>query len=312
VIRIFKGIVSNIAFWILVGVMLALLIDPIGDFTSTAVVIVLMSQMIVSMHGLSLKRDDLKRNGRFALLSVACCFGISAATALLIGIPFIDSHHEIWIGFVVLAATPSAVSVVTVAFYLKGDMGMTTISTMVVYLFALLLTPLMTFAIVGEAVDPIKIFEYVLLFIAIPLLIVLPLRNVKIDRGKRKMAINVLMCLLIFLTLNHSKGEVQGVQDLLIPIVLLCLLRTFGVSLVMIGLIRRRCPIDRGITYVSMAIWKNSGLASTLCVILVAGSMAAIPCIISLIVETVWFAYMGTGFERHWGHGNRPNDVEMA
>ena len=311
-IGIFKRIFSNIAFWIFLGVTMALLVDPLGDFTSTAVMVVLMSQMIVSMHGLSLKRNDLKRNGRFALLSVICCFGISAATALLIGIPFIGSHHELWIGFVVLAATPSAVSVVTIAFYLNGNMGMTTISTMVVYLFALLITPTMTFILVGEAVNPIKIFEYVLLFIAIPLLIVLPLKNVKVDRGKRKMAINVLMCLLIFLTLNHSKGEVQGIQDLLIPIILLCFLRTFGISLIMIRLLRGRCPVDRGITYVSMSIWKNSGLASTLCVILVAGSMAAIPCIISLIVETVWFAYMGTGFERHWGHGNRPDDVEMA
>src|SRR5215471_16516507 len=109
------SILSNVRVWVLVGIICALIIGPIGDFTSTLIIFVLIVQMTFSMDGLSFNIKSLKENKGPIFYSMIACFGISTVLTLLLGSFFITGNPQIWNGWVVLAAVPCAVSVVTMS-----------------------------------------------------------------------------------------------------------------------------------------------------------------------------------------------------
>ena len=87
-------------------------------------------------------------------------------SALLIG------DHNLWIGFVLIAAVPPAVAVIPFTAILKGNVSSTLSGTVASYLAALLIMPLMFWIFIGTGFDdPYKLFRIMLLFIVLPLVL---------------------------------------------------------------------------------------------------------------------------------------------
>jgi len=121
--------------------------------------------------------------------------------------------------------------------------------------------------------------------------------------------INIMLFMLVFLSLGQNRGSLIAEPDVVVLVIIACLIRVFGVSLVMLYLMKRKgVSRDNSIVYLPMAVWKNSGLAATLCFVLF-GSVAeaAIPCAISLLIEVLWFAVMSSYMERVWPSSKDPS-----
>ena len=296
------NILTNVRYWIVLGVVLAFLIGSWGPSTSILVIIILMIQMTLSMDGLSLRKSDLIENKKPIIWSVVASMVICSASALAVGAFFITAYPDIWKGWVMLASVPAAVSVITVALYMKGNMVMTVLSTTVIYLIALLFTPLLTYVFIGNAISPLEIFKYVLLFIAVPILATIPLKKVKINRNVKLIVINAMMFLLILLSVGFNKNYIFGEPMVVLYVVIASFVRIFIVSFVMVHLLKKiGCSRNNGVIYVAFAVWKNSGLATTLCLVLLTDAAeAVIPCVISLLIETLWFAVMASYINRLW------------
>lgn len=296
------GSLENIRIWIFLGVIMAFVIGPLGDITSPLLMIVLISQMSLAMDGLSFGRKDVSENSKGMLLSLVCCFAIGTGTALLMGLFFIGSNPDIWKGWVMLAAVPCAVSVITAALYMGGDMKLSVLSLTAVYLVALIITPLISSVFAGDAVSPLEILKYIVLFVAVPLLMTFPLKKLHLGKRFKVVSINFLMFIMVILSVGHNRDFFFAEPVTVIYLAIACAFRTFAVGSIMIYLLRRRgCDRGRAFVYMPMAVWKNSGLASALCIVLLAGTPAAVlPCVISLLVETVWFAVMNGRFDRKW------------
>jgi len=292
-------VLSNIRIWIVAGVLLALLIGSLGELSSYVIIIVLMVQMTLSMEGLSFKPQDLKKDRTPILVSVLSCFGINTIVTLAIGAIFINQYPDIWNGWVVLAAVPCAVSVITAALYLRGNIKMSVLSSAVIYLLALIVTPLITMIFAGKATDPLRILLYVFLFVAIPMLMTIPMKKVQINKHIKIITINAMMFFLVLLSLGYNRDYIFEDPMMILLVIIGCAVRVFVVGFLLVFFMRRK-GVKRtdGIVYLSMAVWKNSGLAVTLCMILfIDSSIAVIPCVISLLVELLWFAIM-TGYEK--------------
>ena len=302
------NILSNIRYWIILGVALALIIGPIGDFSSNLLIIVLIVQMTLSMDGLSLDPENIKKNKKPIVYSVIACFGISAVATLAIGSLFIADHPDLWNGWVLLAAVPCAVSCVTMAFYLKGNTTMSVLSLAVIYILALAATPLITLVFMGESVSILRIFTYVILFVAVPMAASVPLKKVKINRNTRMIAINIMMCTMVFLALGANRNYLSAEPTIVLLVIAACIIRVFVVSLILIYLFKKRgASRENSVVYVSMAVWKNSGLATTLCFVLFgSATVAALPCAISLLIEVLWFAVISGYFDRVWSKRDDP------
>jgi BASS family bile acid:Na+ symporter len=94
-------------------------------------------------------------NGAILLLSV-----------LLIG------DHNLWIGFVLIAAVPPAVAVIPFTAILEGNVSNTLSGTVASYLAALLIMPLMFWIFIGTGFDdPYKLIRIMLLLIVLPLVL---------------------------------------------------------------------------------------------------------------------------------------------
>jgi BASS family bile acid:Na+ symporter len=293
---------SNVRVWIVLGIICTLIIGPIGDISSTLIIIVLIIQMTLSMDGLSFNGKTLRENKRAISYSLIACFGISTVSALLLGHLFIADHPEIWKGWVMLAAVPCAVSVVTMSFFTRGNTTMCVLSLAVIYIIALALTPLITRALIGESVSVLKIFSYVILFVAVPMAASVPMKKAKISRAVRVVAINALMFFIVFLSLGQNREYLFSETGIVLLIAAACAVRVFAVSFVVLYLLKKKgTDRDNSMVYIPMAVWKNSGLGVTLCFVLF-GSMAeaAIPCAISLLVELLWFALMTGYIEKVW------------
>ncbi|MDR0508474.1 MAG: Na+-dependent transporter [Candidatus Methanoplasma sp.] len=305
------NILSNIRFWIMLGIIFALIIGPVGEFSSTLIVLVLIVQMTLSMDGLTFNAESFKKNKAQIIYATAACFIISTGTALLMGSFFIADHPNIWNGWVLLAAVPCAVSCVMMSFFLRGNTVMCVIALAAIYLIALMLTPLITKTVIGESVSVLKIFSYVILFVAVPMAASVPVKRAKISRTVKVIVINVMIFIMIILSLGENRGYLFSESGIVVLIVIACVVRIFGVSLIMLYLMKKRnTDRDNSIVYISMAVWKNSGLAVALCFVLFGNAAeAAIPCAISLLIEVLWFAAMSGYIERVWPSVKQPSAV---
>jgi BASS family bile acid:Na+ symporter len=288
--------------WIVFGVLCALLLGPVGDISSTLLVIVLIIQMTLSMDGLSFNSKSLKENRLPILYSVAACYIVSTGMILLLGTFFIGDHPEIWKGWVMLASVPCAVSVVTMSFFSKGNTMMCVLSLAVIYFVALAVTPLVTLTLIGESVSVLKIFTYVVLFIVIPMAASVPLKKLNISRNARVISINAMLFLLVLLSLGQNRDFLFSEPGIIIFVAAACAVRIFVVSFAMMHILKKKnARRDNSMAYIPMAVWKNSGLAITLCFILFGSATEAVmPCVISLLVELLWFAIMSRHIEKAW------------
>jgi BASS family bile acid:Na+ symporter len=304
------SIVENVRYWILAGVICAFLIGSIGDITSTILILVLIIQMSLSMDGLVLRKKDISDNSKEIIWSAVFCFVICSGSALLMGLLFKGAYPEIWNGWVMLASVPCAVSVITFALYLKGDMVLSVLATTVIYFMALVITPVMTMVFAGDAISPLQILKYVVLFIVVPLAMTYPLKYLHLNRPRKVIGINIMMFLIVLLSVGFNRDYFFTEPVVVLYIAIACVFRTFVVSIILMHVLKRaNVNRERSFVYIGMSVWKNSGLASTLCIMLLADTPEAVlPCVISLLIETIWFGAMGGYFEKKWPAELGPND----
>ena len=305
------SVLTDIKYWVAASIFVAFAVGSLGDQVPNMVIAVLMLQMIAAMAGLSFRKDDFKKDAKPIFWSFVCCFGICTALTLAVGVLFIPSYKDLWYGWVMLASVPAGVSVITLSLMMKGNRVMSVLALTVIYLIALALTPLLTTVFIGDAVSPLDIFKYVLLFIAVPLLVNIPLKKVKLNQNGKVIFINIMMFLLMVFSIGNNRDFIIDNLDLVLYIIAACLVRTFGVSLTMVWFMKRHgTDRDNGVVYMGFAVWKNSGLATTMCLVLLDASESALPCVLSLMMESIWFAVMNGYIKKHWpSHENIEAEV---
>lgn len=298
----FWDVATDVRLYVLAGIVLALLIGSIGSIVAELSIVVLILQMTASLHGMEIHKSDFRNDLRPALFSIFCSFVIATVTALAMGLFFYDSDKGVWYGWVMLAAVPAAISVITVALMMKGNMAMAMISMVMIYGIGIVVTPLMTSSLIGGAVSPLEILKYIVLFIAVPVIINLPLSKVQIQKKYKVTFINFMMMFLIVLSLGKCRDFVFDNIGLLVILIVMSFVRVFGVGALMLYWLRRS-GIDRSLTvvYTGFCVWKNSGLGTSMCMLLLADyPEAALVCVVSLVMESVWFAITNKEIATYW------------
>lgn len=307
-------ILSNLKVWIAFGFIAGIIVGPMGDYASTAMIIVLILQMTVSFEGLTFLKDDFVRYKKPMILGLICCFIVNSSITILLGSMFITVNTAIWYGWVMLAAVPSAVSVVSASLYLKGDTKATVFMTSAVYIAALIVTPLISWIFIGSAVGSLEILKYILLFIAIPLVASQILKRRTLPAKGRIIFINVMMGSLLFLALGSNRDYIFSQPDIILWIIIVCIIRTFVLGILMTYLLKHRgVDRDMGMIYILFSVWKNSGMATSLSMVLLSGmAEAAVPGAISLVIETIWFSVFTSYGEKMWPHAETSKEYSVS
>jgi len=283
------NILADARFWIISALVLGLLIGDIGH-APTIVMIALMILMCISIQGLSFNKKDVTENKKEILIGVLVCYAVAGGVTLLVG-SFYD--HDLWLGWVILAAVPCAISVTSGTLILKGNVKLAMIATAVVYVVALAVTPAITQLLIGEAVDPIEVLKYVALFILIPFAVSIPLRKFKMNVKTKAVSVNILFFILVLVTFGANRDFIFNEPKTVLWVALGCIVRIAAVALVM-ELLLKWIGMRRGnrIPMVLLSIWKNSALAMSMTMILISTTHSVLPAALSLPMEMIWFMFM--------------------
>ncbi|MBI0583867.1 MAG: hypothetical protein ISF22_06520 [Methanomassiliicoccus sp.] len=247
---------------------------------------VMMSFSLCAMKLRGLKVGSHKRAVRNAFF---LSFVLSTGTTIALAYLFTGDLRNGWI---LLAAVPSAVSVIPFTLILGGDLEGTLVSSAALYVIALLLTPLLTLVFIGQAVSVTTLLWYVGMLIVVPLAVSRVLRPVNIDPYVRSIAINIAFAVLVIAVAGSNRGVFFGEPVLLLGLIAVAAVRTFGIGLAVERYGRRKgTDWSQRVPQVLFASHKNTGMAAALAIALL-GASAAVPAAVCMTVDIAWLIYV--------------------
>jgi BASS family bile acid:Na+ symporter len=248
------------------------------------IVMMSLSLTALRLRGLKLKDHSIPVRNAFLL-----SFLLSTATTIAMSYLFQGDLRDGWI---IMAAVPSAVSIVPFTYLLKGDLESTLVSSTSLYLIALAVTPFITLVFLGTAVEVMTLLGYVGYLILLPMAISRFLRQVDIRPAQKSAAINVAFFVLIVAIAGPNRQVFFGDQAILLGLVLVAFVRIFGIGLLWNWYLKRRGALRaRRVPEVLFASYKNTGMAATLAIALI-GPAAAVPATVCTLVDIVWLIFL--------------------
>ena len=291
-------ILLNVRYWILAAIVIGFIVGDIGgDNDAILLIVFLMIMMCFSLTKLRFVKEDLAHYRKYVVLSVFLCSFVATLITLAVGLMY---PKDMWNGWVILACVPCAISVVSGTMFMKGDGKLIMISLSVIYFLAIILTPLFSYLLIGNAIDPMEIVKYVLLFVLIPLIVSVPLRKIGVPENANTIIINFTFFMFALIAIGRSRDFFFDDIGLALAVIGGTAIRIAVVHLVFeysaryAGMSR-----ENRIPYSLLLIWRNSGLALAMVLLLFPGeNMALAPASISMIFEQFYFMFMMWYYER--------------
>lgn len=280
----------DLRIWIVLSIIVSFVVPSLDIPFSTLIIAVLMIQMTLSMDGLQLSLKSIVDDKKGALFSVFICYVVNTVVTLIAGALFLGISKDLWYGWVLLASMPCAISVVTAAILMNERIEISVLAVTSTYLFGMAFTPILSFLLIGNAVSPMKIFQYIVLFIVIPVILSRFMPLLRLKKSQKVPVINLMMAIMVFCSVNSNKDVMQADLGLMAIVFAVVVLRVVALHVIMSYMVRRNSfTKDSSGTYIVLGVWKNTGLSVSLSMILLSG-LAVVPCFMSMIVETIWFS----------------------
>ena len=214
------------------------------------------------------------------------------------------TDHDLYVGFVVMAAIPSAVAVLPFTYLLRGEMMVSLMGSASLYLLALVVAPLISLQLLDVArIEPVKLVTVLIQMILVPFLIsrlLLKWKGFRHVRENTNLLVNLAFFLIIYAVIGMNRSIFLKHFDILIIISSIAFIRTF-VSGHIVDLFSRLAGTsrERRMSYVLFGSFKNLGLAAAIAIVLF-NERAAIPAAVTIPFELlffIWFNY----FQKRWG-----------
>lgn len=245
--------------------------------------------MTLSLSNIRLGKAKAKEHADHALRALLVNYGILTAVILGVGAFF---PEEYWWGWVLMAAAPSAISVVPFTTILGGSTTKALFATAANYLVALALMPVLTLLLIGSAVSVSSLISSLLLLIVLPMIASRAVLKMNVKKEVNTAMINLSFAVLIFAVTGANREAFVGDFWIVVAVSVACVVRTFGTGLGT-ELVLRRFRVERGtrVTYVLFASYKNLGLTATLAIALFE-PVVAVPATICIVFEVVWVIFL--------------------
>ena len=291
-------ILLNVRYWILAALVIGFIAGDIGgEYDAILIIVFLMIMMCFSLTKLQFVKEDLAHYRNYVILSVFLCSFVATLITLGVGLLY---PSDMWEGWVILACVPCAISVVSGTMFMKGDGKLIMISLSVIYILAILLTPLFSYVLIGNAINPMEIVKYVLLFVLIPIIVSIPLRKANIPNNANTIIINFTFSMFALIAIGKSRDFFFNDIELAMAVIGGTVIR-IAVVQILFEYAMRYAGMSRGsrIAYSLLLIWRNSGLALAMVLLLFPDNeMALAPASISMIFEQFYFMFMMWYYEK--------------
>lgn len=205
---------------------------------------------------------------------------------------FFGFESELFIGFVIIAATPPGVAIIPFSVKLGGNLNYSIVGTFAAFLVSILFTPLIIESFAGEAgVEPMELLSVMFWLIVVPFALSRILRYKKIlpiVEKNRGLVIDIGFALIIYASVGINNQVFFSDFDVLFKVLLVLILVMF-VGSILIKLFLRKQMSNEGIisTRLLFSI-KSSGFAVVTAMSLFDGK-TAVPATVMSVLVLVYF-----------------------
>jgi BASS family bile acid:Na+ symporter len=292
---------SNLTF--LVAFLLGLLLGDYASSLKSFILPALVLIMSLSTTQITLSELIHFKNYFRDILFVFLINYIFLSGIILLANQLLVKDHDLYVGFVVMAAIPSAVAILPFTYLLRGEMMVSLVGSASLYLLALGMAPLISFHLLDVGrIEPLKLISILIQMILIPFFVSRGLLKWKAFHWVKEstgILVNLAFFLIIFTVIGMNRSTFLSHFDILILISSIAFLRTF-VSGHLINLFSKLAGMDRErrMSYVLFGSFKNLGLAAAIAIVLF-NERAAIPAAVTIPFEIlffIWFNY----FQKRW------------
>ena len=269
----------------MLGLVTGLIVGGFPEMTKEISMGALALLMTISLTNVRLGDTGPKGLSRDALLMLLLNYGFLTALILVMGSFF---SEKLWWGWVLMAAAPSAISIVPFTSILGGSTAKALVSTSANYLAALLLMPLISLAFIGSSVSVSSLIISLLLLIVLPMVLSRVLMTRNLEKRTKTVATNLSFFVLIFAVAGSNRNAFLDDPSMVLAVSAACLVRTFGTGYLTEFILKRRAmkKEDR-IHIVLFSSYKNLGLTATLAIALFE-PIVAVPATICIVFEILW------------------------
>lgn len=241
--------------------------------------------MSISLRNLRLR--ELSADGK-TLKILFLNFGVQSL--LIVGLAMVLIEDPLLVfGFIVLAATPPAVSLIPFTYLLSGDLKLTTQAEVACYLFSVFFAPTTIYLLTGGAVNLGHLTATIGVLILVPLVASQFLSKIKSDVWRfDKAAINLLIGLVIYVVLGLNQNIIFTENSYFWIIGFILIAKTFGLGLIVLRVVKDR---SKAITYSLFSSYKNSGVAAAIALALFPAK-ASIPIALNVVVESAYIVLL--------------------
>lgn len=276
------------------GLVLGIVSGGLPILTKEASMASLAVLMTLSLSNVRLSEARSRDHAKDAAVALVLNYGLLTAVILLLGSMFSD---DLWWGWVLMAAAPSAVSVVPFTSILGGRTSKALFSTSVNYIAALGLMPLISLAFIGSAVSVDSLVISLLILIVLPMGLSRAVMRVDMKKSTKSVAMNLSFAVLIFAVAGSNREAFFDEPWVVLAVSAASMVRTFGTGLgTEYALRAMKVPKEDRVSSVLFASYKNLGLTATLAIALFEPRVA-VPATICIVFEVVWVIFL-SGFYR--------------
>jgi BASS family bile acid:Na+ symporter len=285
---------SNSSLMMLTAITVVLLVGgfphgfPISNGDISMISLILM--MTLSLSSIEIKGMKIGRYKTDIRNAFILSFGLLTVVTLAMAFLFSGDLRSGWI---LEAAVPSAVSVISFTCLWGGETESSAVSSVAIYLLSLFITPIVTLLFLGKAVSEVTLLYYVGLQIVVPLLLSRVAKRFLTSANVRNILINICFFILVIAVTGENRVMLFSAGTIVGLIVALAAARTFGV-----GIIMNRFLLKNGVNQKSavsatlFSTYKNTGMAASLALVLL-GPTAALPAAACMITEVFWLIFAG-------------------
>ncbi len=295
------NLLKNRNFILALAFILGLTAGEGADFARALTLPALMLSMTLSTVDFSFR--DFTQSGKWlrpVLSGIALNYLVLSGVILLLA-RWLIPNEELWTGFVIVAAVPSAVAMMPFTHILGGNVPFSVIGSVGVYLVSLAIAPTMTALLLSKAVEPMRLLTVLLKLIIVPLALSRLLSAPAVSEHVRRWrggVINWMLFIVVYTVIGLNRGVFLSRPGELALVSAVAFASTFLLGGA-VGFVSKKLNVSRDIRVclTMMGTQKNAGLAAVIALSLF-DEKAAVPAAVVVAFSTLYFIWMGLRRDR--------------
>ena len=296
-----KSLFERTELVLLIAVIVPLIFNINVHFLESWISFILGIVMFLSIRPFFSQKINALRDWKKILLSILLSYVLLSGVYLFVASLFFPLSSDYFIGFLLLAIVPPAVSIIPLCYLTKCDIKVADTAIFVSYLLALIIIPLTSYLVFGKNFDFLQLLSSLAVIIVVPTILAYFSRHSKSKIfSYTKLLTGLLIGLVLLISVSLNRSSLLNVADVGIRHILFINLGViFGLGLLTYYISKKFVSQGDAIDYMLYATQKNEATGIAIALVLF-NHAVAIPLISAVVVQFLFFIFFERFVLRHY------------